>query len=65
MLEHSLLSVHFQESVCNGGFSPVLSCRLQSCNFIKWQLHMSLGIFFNVFGAAISKYDHEIISDRV
>ena len=28
ILEHSFPSEHFQKSICNGGFSPVVDCRL-------------------------------------
>ena len=65
ILEHSFPSEHFQKSICNGGFSPVVDCRLQSCNLIKWEWQMFSMKFSKVFSAAISKYCHEIICDGV
>ena len=64
ILEHPFPPEHFQK-ICNGGFSPVIKCRLQLCNSIKWELQMFSWMFFKVFGAVISKYHHETISDGV
>ena len=63
ILEDSLLSEHFQGSICSRVFSPVVDCRLQCCNVIKKEtpLQMLFWVFSKVFGAGISKHRHENI----
>ena len=39
ILDDPFLSEHFQKSIYNRFFSPIVSCRLYSCNFIKKELH--------------------------
>ena len=39
ILEFLVLSAHFQKSICNEVFSSEVSSTLQSCNFIKRELH--------------------------
>ena len=56
VLEHPLLCEYFLK---NGGFSPAVGCRLQSCNFIKWEMRIIYWIFPQIFGAVTSKYCHE------
>ena len=38
-LEHGLLFQHFEKSIYNCFFSPIVGCRLYSCNCIKRELH--------------------------
>ena len=53
ILEHHFLSEHFLKSICNGGFSRLVGCRLQLCNFFNENCICFFWTFSKVFGATI------------